>query len=243
MSNVSVHNLRKTYAGTTVLDIPRLEFEKGSITAIIGANGAGKSTLLHIIDGLTTPDSGKILYNNAEHSVSITYDINTARTKAHVFQKPLLFNSSVYDNIAYGLKIRGIPKDEIKKTVTETAKLTDLTDLLKRKAITLSGGEGGRVSIARVLALHTELLLLDEPTADLDPGNVLAIENIITKINREFGTTIILVTHNMFQVKRLAKNVVLLMDGKVIEYGSVEQLFDNPASEQARNFIEGKIVY
>jgi tungstate transport system ATP-binding protein len=243
MSNLSIHDLRKTYSGADVLNIPHLEFEKGIITAIIGANGAGKSTLLHIIDGLIKPDKGKVIYNQAEHSASITYDIPTARTKAHVFQKPLLFNSTVYNNIAYGLKIRGAGASEIRKKVAETAELTDLTSLLKRKAITLSGGEAGRVSIARVLALQPDLLLLDEPTADLDPGNILTIEKIILRTNQDFGTTIILVTHNMLQVKRLSKNVVLLIDGKVAEYGSTGQLFENPASKQAKDFISGKLIY
>lgn len=243
MSFLSVCNLKKNYAGVNVLDIPALDVEKGAITAVIGTNGAGKSTLLSIIGGLIKPDGGSVHYNGAEFSASHAYDIQTARSLAYVFQKPVMFNSSVYDNIAFGLKIRRRTKREVRSRVLEAAEWTGLTGLLKRKAVTLSGGEAGRVSLARVLALRPELLLLDEPTANLDPQSVLIIENLISKINAEFGTTILLVTHNMFQAKRLAQNAVLLIGGRIIERGKARELFENPADEQTKNFISGKMIY
>jgi len=243
MSFLSVQNLKKSYAGVDVLDIEELEIEKSRITAIIGTNGAGKSTLLYIIDGLVRPDAGKVIYNGVEHSASSTYDIETARTKAHVFQKPLMFNSSVFENIAYGLQVRGLTKSEISLKVLEAAEWTDLTSLLRRKAVTLSGGEASRVSLARALVLKPNLIMMDEPTANLDPRNVLMIEELIARINNEFGITILLVTHNMFQAKRLATSAVLLLDGKIIEQGSTQGLFENPEKEETKNFISGKMVY
>ena len=243
MSFLRVHELKKAYSGKPVLDIPELTIQKGSVTAIIGTNGAGKSTLLHIIDGILKPDCGKVSYDGAEHSASVTYSIRTARTKAHIFQKPVMFNSNVFSNIAYGLKVRGTKKAEIKRKVAGIADLLDLTELLGQNAVTLSGGETSRTALARALVLEPQLLLMDEPTANLDPKNVKLIESTITKISRGSGTTILMVTHNMHQAQRLADTVVLLIDGEIAAQGNVAEFFENPGSEKAENFITGKMIY
>jgi tungstate transport system ATP-binding protein len=241
---LKLNNLKKIYDGTTVLDIDELEFETGKITAIIGPSGSGKSTMLSVINGITKPDEGSVLFEEYEFSRgSKTYPKMIRRKMAMIFQKPVLFNTSVFNNIAYGLVARKTGKAEIIKNVKDIAVTIGLENKLEQKAVTLSGGEGGRVSIARALVIKPKLLLMDEPTASLDPKNISIIENIILNAKRSMDTSIIIVTHNMFQAKRLADNVIFLLDGKIIEYGTCDQIFNNPKNEQTRAFIHGDMVF
>lgn len=161
-----------------------------------------------------------------------------------VFQKTILFNTSVYKNLAYGLKFRGVPKREIDKRVKDILRIVGLEGYEKRWAKSLSGGEQQRVSLARAIVLDTEVLLLDEPTANLDPRNASIIEDTILTVNRERGTTIIMATHNMFQAKTLADRVAIIMGGEIKQISTPKEVFFTPSKHLARfanveNFFSG----
>ena len=160
-----------------------------------------------------------------------------------VFQKPAVFNTSVYENMAYGLRLRGIDKDLIRGRVLEIASFVGLEDKLRQKAVTLSGGEAQRLSLARAIIYRPKVLLLDEPTANLDPANVAMIEKLILHIKNEYRTSIVIVTHNMFQAKRLPDNVVFLLNGNVVENGDAVRVFGTPKDSRTLEFIEGRMIY
>lgn len=237
----SIKELVKEYNGRKVLDIEELGLEEEKITGIIGPSGAGKSTLLYILNGLEKATRGKILFNEKE--LKDEPDIKTRRQMSMVFQKPTVFNTTVYENMSYSLKLRGMSKVEIQKHVVELAGFIGLEDKLKQRAVTLSGGEAQRLSLARAIIYKPKVLLLDEPTANLDPANVAMIEKLIFHAKTEYKTSIIIVTHNMFQAKRLSDNAVFLLNGSVIESGKAAQVFGSPQDSRTLDFMEGKMIY
>ncbi|HYF84601.1 MAG TPA: phosphate ABC transporter ATP-binding protein [Clostridia bacterium] len=237
----NIIKLVKEYSNKKVLDIDELNLEEGKITGIIGPSGAGKSTLLYILNGLEKTTSGRIVFDGKEQKSEP--DIETRRQMSMVFQKPIVFNTSVYENMAYSLKLRGVDKDEIRGKVLELASFIGLEDKLKQRALTLSGGEAQRLSLARAIIHKPKVLLLDEPTANLDPANVAMIEKLILHAKIEYKTSIVVVTHNMFQAKRLSDNVVFLLNGNVIESGESAQIFGSPQDVRTLDFIEGRMIY
>ncbi len=160
-----------------------------------------------------------------------------------VFQKPLLFSTTVRENIAYGLRTRCFSREEIKQRVAVILEQTGLSHLRERHAGTLSGGEAQRVALARAVAFKPKLLLLDEPTANLDPANVELMEKMILQLKQSMEVTIIMVTHNIFQARRLTDEVVFLYDGRVVETGETSKIFKTPRDERTQAFIEGRMVY
>ena len=246
MTVLKIDKLKKNYGSVPVVDIPHLEIKRGKITAVIGPSGSGKSTLLSMINGLESPSEGCIEFAGESASPSAGYSISAIRKMAMVFQRPVMFNSSVYANIAYGLEVRkkdlSLDKKYISEKVALAAKLTGLESKLRQKAVTLSGGEAGRVSVARAIVTEPELLLLDEPTASLDPQNISVIEDMIREANRSYGTSVIIVTHNMFQARRIADVVIFLLDGKVVEHGETEDVFENPSDPRTRQFVSGEMI-
>ena len=246
MTVLKIDKLKKNYGSVPVVDIPHLEIKRGKITAVIGPSGSGKSTLLSMINGLESPSEGCIEFAGESASPSAGYSISAIRKMAMVFQRPVMFNSSVYANIAYGLEVRkkdlSLDKKYISEKVGFAAKLTGLESKLRQKAVTLSGGEAGRVSVARAVVTEPELLILDEPTASLDPQNISVIEDIIREANRSYGTSVIIVTHNMFQARRIADEVIFLLDGKVVEHGKTEDVFENPSDPRTRQFVSGEMI-
>lgn len=237
----SIRNLTKVYNGKKVLDIEELELEAGKITGIIGPSGAGKSTLLYILNGLEKATSGEVVFDGKDLAGGA--DLETRRQMSMVFQKPTVFNTSVYENVAYSLKLRGMDKALVRNRVLEIASFVGLEDKLKQKAVTLSGGEAQRLSLARAIIHRPKVLLLDEPTANLDPANVAMIEKLISHIKSEYKTSIVIVTHNMFQAKRLSDNVAFLLNGNVVENGDAERIFGTPQDSRTLEFIEGRMIY
>jgi len=236
---IRVVKLSKSYPEKRVLLDLNFEVSKGEIFAIIGPSGVGKTTLLRIINMLEKPSEGEIYYNGRK----IDWDNLMLRRKmGMVFQNPTVFNSSVYENIAYGLKVRGLGGKIIKDRVEKALQIVGLEGFERKNALSLSGGEAQRTNLASVLVLEPELLLLDEPTANLDPTNVRLIEEAILRANREYGSTVILATHNMFQARRLAHKIMFLL-GRVIEIGGREEIFENPRNEITRAFIKGEMIY
>jgi len=217
-SILKIRNLKKIYNGRTVLDIKNLNFQKRKIYAIIGPNGSGKTTLLNILNLLEKPDEGQISFYNREITNKSNSNILESRRRMTlVNQDPFLFHSTVYDNIAYGLKIRSIPSEVQKSRIRNALNIVGLSDFKDRRANQLSGGEAQRVVIARALVIEPEVLFLDEPTANIDQKHVDVVERMIKKINKEIKTTVIFTTHDLYQAYRLADEVISLLDGKIIK--------------------------
>lgn len=231
---IEIEKLKKAYQGIMVLDIERMTIKTGEITAIVGPNGAGKSTLLNLIGNLIQKDEGTILYNGDEKVPEKDLTL--------VFQEPYLIASTVKKNIAYPMKLRKFSKEAIEARIRELAEELNLEALLNKKANQLSLGEVQKVALARALSFKPELLLLDEPCASIDPYTTSEIEKILRKMNHSGGTTMIMVTHNLAQARRLADEVILLKKGKLVECCGSEQFFTHPDNEETKKFVEGELL-
>lgn len=232
--NITIDHLKKAYDGNTVLDVERLEIPGGKITSIIGPNGAGKSTLLNLIAGIDQPTDGTVTYEGSK--------IIPREQITMGFQKPYLLNSTVDKNIGYPLKIRGWDHETIEIRVRHLSEELTLTGLRKKKSWKLSGGEIQKVALARALSFSPRLLLLDEPTANIDPSTVSDIERILKRFNRDEGTTVILISHNLAQARRISDYVVLLNHGKVVEANDCIPFFQTPAQADTKRFISEEII-
>jgi tungstate transport system ATP-binding protein len=235
----SLTNVEKSYAGRRVTNISALDIQAGEILAVVGPSGAGKSTLLRLLNFLESADSGSISYEGQPAGPDSPLALR--RQVTTVFQRPALLNDTVEANAAYGLRLRGL-RDE-KAALNAILLQLGLDGLARARARTLSGGEMQRVALARALLVRPRVLLLDEPTANLDPYNVALIEEVVRQSNREQGTTVVLVTHNVFQARRLAQRAVLLLAGQVIESAPAHIFFDAPADARTRAFVNGEMIY
>ncbi len=221
-----------------------LDVRKGECLVIIGPSGVGKSSLLRIIDLLNPPSQGKIWFLKKDMWALSEPQRRLYRQKiGMVFQSNVLFDGTLVENIAYALKIRHIEKEIVEQKVNKALEIVGLSALKERNVYTLSGGERQRAAIARVLVYEPELLLLDEPTANLDPPNTANIERIIAHVRSEYRCTIIMATHNMFQAKRLGDRVALLLNGQIMEIGTPEEIFQRPKSPITKSFINGEFIY
>ncbi len=210
-------NLKKVYDGRTVLDLKELSLEKGRVLGLLGPNGAGKTTLLEILAFLSTPSFGEVWFEREKVNFSNGNLIELRRKVVLVQQQPILFTSTVSRNVEFPLKIRKTPKEQRDGILEELLELVGMSGFRHAKAHTLSGGETQRIAIARALACSPEVILLDEPTSNVDVENQVAIERIISEINRVKGISVIFTTHNMLQASKLAHATVFLYEGKVAE--------------------------
>jgi tungstate transport system ATP-binding protein len=218
-----LRNVTKTLDAVTAVDNVDLRLHEGEVLGLLGPNGSGKTTLLKMLALILRPSKGEVFFQGVEVT-----DRNIERLRMDatmVFQKMLVFNTSVYNNIVYGLKVRKVSKSEFDQRVRRVLRLVRLEGFEKKHAKRLSGGEQQRVALARALVLDAKLLLLDEPTANLDPRNASIIEEVISTVNREFKTTIVMATHNMFQAKSLPQRLALMRDGKISEVGTSMEIF------------------
>ncbi len=230
-----LEGVSKSYAGRKVLQIPELEIFSGEIFGVVGPSGSGKSTLLRLLNFLEPPTEGRILFRGMDFN-GREPPLEVMRKITMVFQRPLLLEGSVEENVAYGLLARGVRNAEAK--VKEMLRKLDLEGMGHLPARKLSGGEAQRVALARALVLEPEVLLLDEPTANLDPGRILMVEEIIREVNRS-GTTIVLVTHNIFQARRLAHRIAFLLNGELVEVAPTGEFFSSPSDPRTAAFISG----
>ena len=240
---LKIFALTKEYAKKTVLQVDELIIPKGKVIGIIGPSGAGKSTLLRIINLLEPPTQGRIHYFGAPVPVKKDEKLALQRRMMMVFQKPALLDMSVYDNVAFGLQAHGFPRKEAEKRVKFVLAKIGMEAQSWQRAKTLSGGEAQRVALARAIVMKPELLLLDEPTVNLDPGNVEVLEDMIRLLHHEYGTTILIVTHNLFQARRLCSEIIFMYQGRLIEKGEASRIFQEPSLDETRAFIEGKMIY
>ena len=239
-----LENIFKTYDKNTVLQNIHLTIESGTAYAIIGPSGAGKSTLLRLLNLLEPPTSGKIYYQGQElTSAAESVLLPKRRQMTMVIQNSQMLAGTVADNIKIGLKLRGLSHSAIQKKTEQALDFVGLAHFANRKANTLSGGELQRIALARAIALEPEVLFLDEPTANLDPQNVAMVESLIMDIQKQFSTTVIIVTHNLFQAKRIADEVLFMHQGKIIEKASAETIFNAPAKELTKQFVQGTMIY
>jgi tungstate transport system ATP-binding protein len=235
--SLRIENIKKDYHSVKALDSVTFNAEGGKIIVLIGVNGAGKTTLLRIIAGLDKQDGGNILFSNKN-----TTDKELRQIATLVFQRTAMFSRSVYDNLAFGLKIRGKNDSEIKQKITEALQSVGLRNFEKRKAKKTSGGEQQRIALARAFLLEPKILLLDEPTANLDPSSATIIERAIMN-RRKTDNIIIMATHNLSQAKRLGDEIVHIHDGKIVEQASPSEFFEKPQNEITRRFINGELEF
>ncbi|MDN6439687.1 methionine ABC transporter ATP-binding protein [Corynebacterium nuruki] len=223
----------------TALDDVTIDIPGGSIVGIIGFSGAGKSTLVRQINGLDVPDSGEILLDG-ENIVGYPERRlrGIRRNIGMIFQQfNLLSSRTVAGNIAYPLKLQGLGKAERTKRVAELLEFVGLADKGRSYPEQLSGGQKQRVGIARALATNPSLLLADEATSALDPTTTHEVLELLRKVNEEFGITIVVITHEMEVVRTIADAVVVMKQGRVVEQGSVYEVFSDPKTDTAANFV------
>jgi len=242
--NELVYQLRqvtKEYDGQCVLSVDELDLFKAEFFALVGPSGVGKSTLLRLLNFLEPPTSGAVRFFGTDLGSATVVPLSLRRRVTTVFQRSILLNRSVAANVAFGLQLRG--KKDVGSVISEALSKVGLASLSRRQARTLSGGELQRVALARAMVLEPDVLLLDEPTANLDPYNVGMIEDIVRGINRDLGSTILMVTHNVFQARRLAQRVGFLLDGQLVEVADVHQFFEEPRDPRTLAFVRGEMVY
>lgn len=254
---IKIKNLTKIYTSKNsnnqvkALDNINLNINKGDIYGIIGFSGAGKSSLLRCINLLENPTKGKILldniYDNENKYIDITKlsskELRNIRKKISVvFQHfNLLMNSTVYDNIAFPLKLNKISKEEINKKVIELLELVGLSNKKDFYPSMLSGGQKQRVGIARALANNPKIILCDEATSALDPTTTDSILNLLKEINKKFNITIVLITHEMKVIKKLCNKVAVMEKGKIVEEGLTLNVFSNPKANITKKFLKENI--
>jgi len=220
-----------------ILKKVNLKIERGEVHALIGPTGAGKTTLLRLIALLDEPSAGRIFYDGVDTACSDRERLQIRRRMAFVLQKPVVFNLSVYDNVAYGLKWRGMDSKLVHEKVNNILETVGVAEYARRNARTLSGGEMQRVAIARAIATGPEVLFMDEPSANLDPKTSARIEELIAAIIKQEKITVVMATHDMEQGQRLADNISVMVDGEIAQTGKAREIFSTPKNQQIAEFV------
>jgi len=221
--------------GAAILDGIDLTLEAGPRTVILGPNGAGKSVLMRICHGLLAPTAGNVRWANPERR-------RQPRRQAMVFQRPVVLRRSALANLTFALAVAGVPRAERTERARRALDRVGLEGFANRPARVLSGGEQQRLALARAWLLEPEVLFLDEPTANLDPGATRQIEAIVQSIH-DTGTKIVMITHSLGQAQRLGDEIVFIDRGRMLERTSVDRFFDTPATAQADAFLKGELPW
>jgi len=221
--------------GRSIIEGVSAEVAAGPTTIILGANGAGKSVLMRLMHGLLQPTSGVVAWRGQGAE-------RLRRGQAMVFQRPIMLRRSALANILYALELARIPAAERGRQAMDALREVGLAEVAHRPARVLSGGEQQRLALARAWALHPEVLFLDEPTANLDPGATREIENVIKAFDAS-GTKIVMSTHNLGQARRLGDEVLFIHQGRLVERAPVDTFFRQPASAEAAAFIKGELPW
>ena len=237
MTVVEIINLGQKYGRRHVLKNVNLKIQRGEVFALIGPTGAGKTTLLRLLDLLELPASGKVYFDGIDVTCSKGLRLEARRRMSFVQQKPIVFTMSVYDNLACGLRWRQEKNETIQQKVEGVLELIGMADYRDRSAKTLSGGETQRVAIGRALVTEPEVLLLDEPTANLDPISISKIEEVLAHVMGEHKITVVMATHDMSQGQRLAGRIGVLIDGEILQVGNPKEVFTLPRSREVAEFV------
>jgi len=225
--------LSKRFGDFTAVSGISFAMKPGEILGLLGPNGAGKSVLMRICYGLLQPTGGSVRWKG---------QVNGRRGQAMVFQRPVMLRRSAFANVIYGLKLAGITAHLREQRACDVLEAVGLTSVSSRPARVLSGGEQQRLALARAWSLNPEILLLDEPTANLDPGATRDVESIINQIHAS-GTKIVMTTHNLGQARRLGDEILFLSHGRLVERSTVERFFQQPATAEAAAFIRGELPW
>jgi tungstate transport system ATP-binding protein len=221
--------------GRTILDRVSLRIERGARAVVLGPNGAGKSVLMRVMHGLIAPTSGEVRWSSPETP-------GGPRRQAMVFQRPVMFRRSALGNLRFALALAGVAASERDRRAREALDRVGLASIAQQPARVLSGGEQQRLALARAWMLAPEVLFLDEPTANLDPGSTREIERLVAAIHAT-GTTIVMVTHNLGQAQRLADEILFLHGGRLAERASAAGFFRQPATAEAAAYLEGELPW
>ena len=233
---IEIRDLVVQRGGLEALQINALDIPRGETLAVVGPNGAGKSTLLLVLAKLIRPAGGQIYFNGMPFSK--LNELEYRRKISFVFQDPLLLDMSVEENVALGLKFRGLPKEDIQTRVKQWMKQLGIEALAKRRAGQISGGEAQRISLARAFVLEPELLLLDEPFSALDPPTRANLLDELSALLVRDHRTAIFVTHNLNEAAKLSQRIAIIIKGKLIQVGPAQQIKTKPINEEAAAFLK-----
>lgn len=247
---ITAENVSKIYNQKKVLTSVSLEIQTGQTNVILGPNGSGKTTLLRILNLLEKPDTGRLFYDGGEYELAsaASRKLELSRRMTMLMQNPIMFDTTVFENVAYGLRVRGSKKKLIRERVNSVLDLVKMDHVKERRALTLSGGEAQRVALARALVLNPEVIFLDEPTSNLDSMSLRVIEDLISDIKRKKDKTVILTTHLLFCARRWGQRFFVLLDGRIIQRGNKEDVFNRPSSPflaqfiGTENFLSGRLI-
>lgn len=240
-SLLEIYDLQVKRGDVTVLSIGKLSVKKEEVLAVVGPNGAGKSTLLLTLSRLLRPKCGEIFFNG--RPLAANTDTTFRRKIALVLQDPLLFDTTVYDNVASGLRFRGVNRDEISRQCSLWLERMGVAHLSKRRAIQLSGGEAQRVNLARALVLSPELLLLDEPFSALDPPTRARLLGDLKTLLAETHTTTIFITHDISEAEILAHRMAVIIGNRLRQTGKPDQISSHPVDSQVKTFFSKTFPY
>jgi len=234
---LKVEHLHHSYGKAEILKNIDFGVERGEAFVTIGPTGSGKTTLLRLVSLLERPSSGNIYFDGHLVNNSERARLEIRRRMAVVSQKPAVFNASVFDNVAYGLKVRKEKGTGLRSKVMYALETVGLAGYERRDARTLSGGETQRVALARAMVVEPELLLLDEPTANLDPVSTTHIEKLVTDVIKKSNMTVMMATHDMFQGQRLADRMGVLVAGEMLQTGKPGEIFSSPRGREIAEFV------
>lgn len=237
---IEARGLLKRYGDRTVVSVDSLQIREGEVLAVLGPNGAGKTTLFRLLALLEKPDAGTVLYWGKPVGVQ---DLEARRRTAAVFQRPLLFQGSVEDNIRFGLRFRRLPRAEVKERIGRTLELMGIAHLAEADMRTLSGGELQRVALARALSLEPEILFLDEPTSNLDVHVRRRFREDLRRVVESLSATVVIITHEHSEALALAQRVAVVQDGSVVQIGTPEEVFTRPQNAFVADFTGAETIW
>jgi len=246
--DVHLRNVVKRFGKTVAVNGVDLDVEDGEFIVLLGPSGCGKTTTLRIIAGLEKPDAGRVIFGDRD----VTYLPPRKRNVSMVFQSYAVWpHMKVYDNIAFPLKIRGLPKDEIDRRVKWAAELLQITELLDRYPHQLSGGQRQRVAVARAIVVEPDVLLMDEPLSNLDALLRVKMRSELKKLQRRLKVTTIYVTHDQVEAMTMGDRIAVMNQGKILQVGTPEEVYNKPANTfvagfvgtPQMNFLEATVVY